>query len=311
MRRTLILAALLLTPALTAYAQGGSTPYPRATPDPLNPETGASKSVRRSEDLNRRSDALRMTRSLPPSVPSKKRQEFLEKIRPIYRESTDEERAFLAPAKEDAENYKRLANGRNSGLIRLLMDRGCAGRATVVNAAKECEGLTMPGGGSAYSFRTGDYRIARIADIVFNKGRFEALGVLNHGIMVDLGNIPIESVTKGTEGVRYLTKIKPSKDFAQAADLANKLTKGMKKDGRTYASILPVRDNSTYVLRSIAYEGESLQRAGGFVFNELELDKRRDVLIAFKVVRDFNGNDVTIAWKQLDDSRAPELRQKK
>ncbi|HUF02716.1 MAG TPA: hypothetical protein VMM38_00920 [Aridibacter sp.] len=306
MKKFLILTIALLGCTSLTYGQQ-DTPYPQATPNPINPEPQSADAVRRSEDLNRRSDALRMTQNLPPKVPDSKRKEFAAMIVPLYRESTDEEREFMAPSVEDKAAYERFAGKKNSGILRLVEDRGCADNAKVVSASFDCSRFSMPGAGSGYSFRFGDYRMHHIADIVFKKGNFEALGVLNHGIMIDLGDVPFETVSEMTEGVGYLTKIKPSKDFQQAAELADNLTMGIKEDGRTYASILPVKESSTYVIRSIAYEGEALRNVAGIIYNELEIDRRRDVLIAFRVVRLADGS-ATIVWKELDDSKAPKLK---
>lgn len=305
MKKFLVLAIVLLVGGSLAFGQQ-DTPYPRATPNPLYPGDRTEDAVRRSDELNRRSDALQMTMNLPPEIPDEKRREFAAMIEPLYRESTDEERAFMAVSDEDKAAYERFAGKKDSGIIRLAEDRGCADNAKVVSASFDCSRYSMPGAGSGYSFRFGDYRMHHIADIVFKKGNFEALGVLNHGIMVDLGDVPFEALTKKSEGVGYLTKIKPSKDFQQAAELADKLTKGINDGGRRYASILPVKENSTYVIRSIAYEGEALRNVAGIVFNELEVDKRRDVLIAFRVIRLADGS-ATIVWKELDDNKSPKL----
>ncbi len=71
----------------------------------------------------------------------------------------------------------------------------------------------MPGGGSSYSFRVGDYVINRLADINFRKGKFEALAVLTHGIIVSLGDVPIESLDLKSDGIKHLLKISPSQGF--------------------------------------------------------------------------------------------------
>lgn len=306
MRNILILTTFLLICAPFSFAQQ-DTPYPQPTPHPLYPDQQTQDAVRRSEDLNRRSDALRMTQNLPPKVPESKRKEFVQLIEPLYRESTDEEKAFMAPSEELAAPYSSFADKKDSGIFTIVEDRGCNSNPKVVSGSVDCSRYSMPGAGSGYSFRFGDYRMLHIADIVFKKGKLEALGVLNHGIMVDLGDVPLDSVTDKTEGVDYLTDIKPSRNFQEAAELADKLTKGINKKDRVYASILPLKEGSTYVIRSIAYDGEVLRNIGGIVYNELEMDKRRDVLIAFRVIRVADGR-ATIVWKKLDDDKPPKLK---
>ena len=306
MKNLLFLSMIVLVVPAVAVAQGDTTPYPQATPDPLYPSQRTEDAARRAEDLNRRSDALKMTQNLPPEVPGKNK-EFREMIEPLYRSSNDEERAYLAPDPEDSAAYQTFLRQKDTGIFRLVTDRGCADNVKVDSASADCSRLSMPGAGSGYSFRFGDYRMHHISDIVFRGSNFEALGTLNHGIMVDLGDIPIDGLDETSEGIAYIIGIKASKDFTQAADLAVKLQKGIEKDGRKYSSILPVRENSTYAIRSIAYDGEAIRKVGPYAYNEMDLDKRRDVLIVFRVIRLRDG-DATIIWKEIDNSKAPKLK---
>lgn len=308
MKKLLLLVLVAAFTAASAYGQGDPTPVPQGTPNPVIENQSTQDAMRRAEDLNRRSTDLQMTEKFPVKVPEKYK-EFQQLIEPLYRNSTGEERAFMAPASDDAAAFAELLRKKNTGIFKLISDRGCADNPKVVNASVDCSRYSMPGAGSGYSFRFGDYRMLHISDIVFRQGRLEALGVLNHGIMLNLGDVPIESVSEKTEGVEYVAKLKPTKDFAQAADLATRLQKGIKENGRTYASVLPILLNSTYVLRSIAYDGEALRKVGRFTYNEMELDNRRDVLVVFRVVR-LENNEATIVWKELDDSKAPKLKPK-
>lgn len=293
-----------------AKAQRPSTPVPQSTPNPLYETPEADSAVRRSEDLNRRSESLRLTEKFPVKDPAK-RKKFREVIRPLYRDSTKKERAFLAPMDEDRESNAAILSQKRTGIFRLIMNRGCAGGAKTVAASKACTGLTMPGAGSAYSFRIRDYRMHHISDINFNKHRLEALGVLTHGVVVDLGYVQLEDISLSTPGVVYLARVKPAKNFADAGAFADKLVKGFRKDGFVYGSMIPVRNSSTYVLRSIAYRGEAQRNVGGVVYNELLLDKRRDIIVAFKIVRLKEGTDATIVWKVLSDKKAPRLKPNK
>jgi len=311
MKRLLAGAFAAAVLAGAAFAQTRpTTPYPQGTPDPVYPSQGVENAMKRGEDLNRRSDELRMTENFPVKNRPKNK-ELFELLEPLYRHSTDEERTLMAADEADRNAFRDVTRDKHSGILKLIIYRGCADNVKVVDASVDCAQYTMPGAGSGYSFRFEDYRMHHISDIVFRKGRFEALGVLNHGIMVDLGDVPIDSVTDKTEGVPYLAKIKASRDFAEAADLATKLTKGIKEDGRTYASILPVQEGHTYVIRSIAYDGEALRKIGKYTYNEMDLDERRDVLVVFRVVRLTGGTEVTIVWKRLDDGKAPKLKPNK
>jgi hypothetical protein len=307
MRRSILLFCLFLLSGVGVYSQPGRNPQP-------TPVTGLSdtleRNVERSNDLNRRSENLRMTENFPVKN-DEERKAFRENVMPRYRETTDDEKKFLAPNSEDAAAFAKFLDQKNTGLTRLVASRGCADDPRVVNTSPQCEGRTMPGAGSAFSFRFGDYRILDLSDLNFKNNRFESLGVLNHGFIVNLGDTPLEEVTLGSNGVEYLDKLKPAKDFNKAAEIAQNLTKGIKDGDFTYASVLPAEVNKTYVLRVIAYQGEAPKEQGGFAYNEMELDKREDIIVAFRVVRLNPNEDVTILWKKLSDKKSPKLKPKK
>ena len=201
MKKLMFLVLTLLFLTTLAHAQSDGTPAPRPTPNPLIENQQTQDAMNRADDLNRRSDALRMTQEFPVKVPEKEKA-FRELIEPLYRNSTEEEMTFMAPDPDDSAPYRDFLKQKNTGIIKLVADRGCADNAKVVNASLDCSKYPMPGAGSGYSFRFGDYRMHHLSDIVFRNGKFESLGVLDHGIMVDLGDVPIDSVTEKSEGDR-------------------------------------------------------------------------------------------------------------
>ena len=227
-------------------------------------------------------------------------------VKPLYREPSKEEMSLLAPSSEDTENFADFLRQKNTGLIKLIADKGCD-KNTVVAASAHCSTYTMPGAGSAFSFRTNNYRMEHLADLNFTGKSFQALGSLIHGIMVNLGDVPLEKVDLQTEGISYLTNIRPASDIGKAQELADQLTKGIDNNGFVYRSILPVKENATYVLRSVAYDGVLPRTIRDISYNEFEFDKRRDVIIAFRVVRLDANESVTILWKELANKKASKL----
>jgi len=89
------------------------------------------------------------------------------------------------------------------------------------------------------------------------------------------------------------------------------IAKGVEADGFLYRKGQPVKESSTFAVRSIAYRGQYLRSVDGIQYDELEFDERRDVIVAFRVVdREPNGN-VTIVWQRLRDVQAPKLKVKR
>ena len=104
--------------------------------------------------------------------------------------------------------------------------------------------------------------------------------------------------------------IAPSEDMEKANELTEKLLseEGIKNGGFTYRSVVPVAENITYVLRSIAYRGNIYRTIQGMTYDELEFDKRREITVAFRVVRLEGEDNVTILWKELGNQKVPKLK---
>jgi hypothetical protein len=166
----------------------------------------------------------------------------------------------------------------------------------------------MPGGGSAFSFRQSDYQLWKLSDLLYDGKSFIAFGQMSLGFIVDLGDVPIESVGLESKALAYLLNFQPATDIASVTRQNNDLVDGIKLDGRLFKKFLPAVENHTYVLRSIAFRGKVPQQHFEIKYNELDFDKRKDVIVVFRVVRsDINGSK-TILWKTLQTKAAPELK---
>ena len=82
---------------------------------------------------------------------------------------------------------------------------------------------------------------------------------------------------------------------------------GIENDGFFYCRNLEASENTTYVLRSIAYRGSYYRAIEGFVYDELDFDERRDVTVAFRIVRR-DSESVTILWKILENQKSPAIK---
>lgn len=236
---------------------------------------------------------------------------FREEIKVLYRKSSKEELENIKPKAEDRERYAAFLRQPDTGLIRLMPDLGCAGNTKVVVVTAECLKYTMPGAGSSYSFRMNDYRTERLADLTFYNNTFQATGALLHGILTRIGDVSLEKVDLQTKGLKYLVDFKSVIDLEQARKVDRELINGIVKDGFVYRRGLNALENTTYVLRSIAYQGIVPRAIDGFTYNELDFDKRKDVMIAFRIVRVDSDKSVTIVWKQLSEKDSPKIKSKK
>jgi len=207
------------------------------------------------------------------------------------------EKRLLAPSSEDAQRFAEFLRLPETGIIRMYTP----GRRRVVTLDDLASGR-RPGFGayaSLYSFskqRHGNslhgYSDPRLgwAELRLLNGRLitgftgESLGVL-----VALGDVPIETVTPDTYGVTGLTNITPPADYFEAATLSRRNRAGFALEMFKYGSSLPVAENMTYVLRSTS-------------------NKRADLLVAFRVVRLEDGGSVTLLWRKLKGYPKPDWK---
>lgn len=228
----------------------------------------------------------------------------------FYRKPNKKEMKLLAPAHDYLEKYSTFLQQPDTGIIKLNADSSCVESRNVVNAQENCLQYSMPGAGTAYSFRVESYRLPYLADLTLSKDILKNDGVLQHGIMVSLGNVPIEDVTLQTNGLKYLVNFEPFLDSESLKSFDNQLRPGIKTDGFVYGLGFYAKNQNTYALRSIAYKGKVMRAYKGINYNELDYDKRKDIIVAFRVIdREENGN-LTILWKILARKDSPTLKSK-
>jgi hypothetical protein len=87
------------------------------------------------------------------------------------------------------------------------------------------------------------------------------------------------------------------------------LAHGVERDGYLYSRSLTANENTTYAVRAIAYRGRVLRAVKGVSYNELDFDKRRDIIVAFRIVQKEPDGSISILWNQLSDNEAPKMKQ--
>jgi hypothetical protein len=229
-------------------------------------------------------------------------------IEPLYRKPSKEELKIIAPKPELVKKFGEFLLQPNTGLTKLINDTGCAENTKIVVATNDCLKYTMPGAGNSYSFRVKNYRIPRLADLVFTDNSFQAAGVLVHGIIVNVGDVPLDKIGLQSDGVSFLAAFQPEVNYDNARTIDRKLIAGIRQNGFLYRRGLYAAENTTFVLRSIAYDGKYFRAINGVTYDEFEFDNRKDVIVAFRIVeRDSKGN-VTIIWKELQKKDAPVIK---
>ena len=201
MKTFIFLAFFIFSGIMSVFAQQPtppSTPVPQRTPDPAE---ATRRMIRQQEETNRRFDALRNSSNRANNNVS--RTIAIQNITNIYRKPTKDEFGLLAPNKEDLKEYAQFLRQSNTGLLKLIADKGCAENTNIVNASEVCLKYSMPGAGSSFSFRTANYRIRRLSDLTYTDDSFQSLGILAHAIIVNVGDIPLEQISLQTKGLNF------------------------------------------------------------------------------------------------------------
>lgn len=304
----LITILLVLTiSAMAALAQQPTPPPPPPTPAPT-PNYDAQRQI--NLEQQRRIAQFERLKNVGPGekkIDSRTQASYVE-ITKIYRKSTGKELAMLAPDANLLRIYKDFLHQPGTGITRLVADFGCGNDNAVIMVSDECLKYSMPGGGSSYSFRKGDYRIRRLADLTFSKNRFETSGLISHGILVNLGKADLRTINLDSAGLAFVVGFTPVTEFNAAQEIEGKLLRGIESSGFKYSSSSEVVENATFVLRSVAYNGDLYRSLNGILYDEFDFDKRLDVIVAFRVVETRPGESVTILWKELARKKVPKLK---
>lgn len=301
-----VVCCLLIVVAGAIHATGQSatpqpTPYvnPQPTPTPFRPiSSGLDRMMGRRE-------AARLT----PAEEARYQQYILSKyVDPIFRKPTKQELAAVEVDAAVLSRYKDFLKTPNSDIFKLVKDHGCDQNTAIVSASEECRVFSMPGGGNAYSFRIGNYRLRRYGDLSVRNGLFFVPGIFMHGILTVLGDEDPIDITLDSPGMAELQAIEPSTTKVAATEFGAMLAKGFERGGRLFAANAAVKLNTAYGLRVIAYRGKQMRAVVGATYNELERDKRRDVLVVFRVVNIDADGTSTIIYRVLLDKESPELK---
>ena len=215
---------------------------------------------------------------------------------------TREQKKSLSPDDTDLKRYDVFLSQPNTGLIRLFPDLGCE-TAMVVRADENCRNAIPMSG--FYSFREKKYTRDFLSDIRLKDGVLMNDGLLVQGFMVVLGDVALDDITLSSDGMKFLNDFVPDEHGAEALKQTGELLKGVKSGVYLYRKAMPVIENVTYILRSIAYRGSYVQKVDGKPFDLLAGDERLDLTVAFRVLKKNDAGSIILLWKELARKSAP------
>jgi hypothetical protein len=217
-----------------------------------------------------------------------------------------------APNPEDSAKYRDFLSQPKTGLFRLFPDLGCES-SLLIKADGDCTDAVSSSW--SYSFRQKDYSNDVLFDIRLKDDNFISDGFHSQGILVDLGDIPLQNISTAIEGIKFLIEFKPETRFENARNQFVQIDKGITSNNHFYTKTLKAKENTTYAARLIAYKRQfslsGFYRNGdSYIENnyfKLNNDKRIDLTVAFRVVRKDENGSITILWKELYRQSSPKL----
>jgi hypothetical protein len=307
---------LLCVSTLTFYdcsAQATQTP-PATQPTPTTTTTtnrnSAIEQQRRSREVD---DAFSDLRRLEISQTEQKPVANIlsEEINPLYRNPSKKVLANLMPDKELLAQNGAFLRQPETGIFKLSGETNCAVNAKVVVATEKCLLNDLPGAGTAYSFRVKSHRMLHLSDLILENNVIKTDSVLQQGILVKLGNMNLNEVSSQTDGMKFLLDFVPAANPQELQKNNEILNKGIKSEGFIYAYGLYVENKTTYALRSIAYRGRVMRSISGVDYNEMDYDKRKDVIVAFTIIEREPNGSITVLWKLIQSKDSPKIELKK
>ena len=308
MARILIVLVMVVVFTPLVHAQSETSPVPTPSPYLGRSETTLERIRRQDRDHERiAQDAYNKLHGQGAYADSRYTPEWRAKMVALYRKPKEKDLEAISPGQKHVQKYSNFLRAKNTGITKLVPFSGCGEAGKVVDVSEPCQKYAFPGHGSSYSFRAGAYRIRQLADITLYKNSLITRGVMAGVIYVELGNVPLENVTLKTKGMPFLADYRPEETPEDAVVASRRFAKGVDKDGFYYGRGVYVTPNSTFAMRSIAYRGKFFRREEGVEYNELEFDRRRDIIVAVRILEVEKDGAITIAWKILRDQKSPKL----
>jgi hypothetical protein len=293
--------SILLLTAILAAAQGSSQSQPSQDSQAAR-EAAVAGTIERA---NREAvQGARREMSRPAYGPVRRSNYYNKSM-------TEAQKKLLSPAPEDAARFAAFLKQSNTGIVKLL-PTGKHELSYTVSAQENPENiLPIRGGGAFYSFSEKTHSFGPWSEISLHEGHlvvgfaFETLGLL-----VSLGDLPLESVTLSTPGVDYLAGYTAPKTTTEAKAERNRHYMGFSQGNFEYGAALEGAANKTYAFRSISYRKQGRLSAifGGLYIPHPFEYAGADVIIAMRVIRSGDDGSVTLLWKRLKKLSTPKLK---
>lgn len=185
-------------------------------------------------------------------------------------------KGLLAPSAQDIAGSATFLKQKDTGLMKLLpretLERG---------ADRNAKRAKVRGGGAYYSFVFLSHDNLFGADLQLDQNTLSVSATEpNYGLLTDLGDVSLFDISADDSRAAFIATYKPARIGPDALCEIQRFNDGVTMNGSLYKLSVPVKVNSTYLLRSIKYRGS-------------------DLLVGFRIIRQESDGSITILWKLL------------
>lgn len=295
MRSTIVLAAAIICVcAITSVAQ-----LPVSTPDRSNVPTYAKRAQEGPQGAERKTlEAMRRDAGAAAGI--QRGRAIIDAQMAAMVEAEEANRLKFGPPRDYQLEFQEYLNTKaDTSLERIFEFKNC-GTGKVVTLAEIERCSTLPQireGGSYLSFRCKEGMLfdcvsKNRADIRYKGGSFTVGDGIVQGIIGNLGDVSIDSVTASHPAAKFLADYDFKQTLAKIAEQDKTLAAGIVAEGYRFSNSAHVSLNSTYVMRSVLYRH---RQEGQFFFPP----RGSDVRVVFKVVGIEPDGSAVILVKEL------------
>lgn len=300
MKKQLILILLLVNGSILAQSSGPVVEAEARRRGVAEDQARTAERIRKEQEFNRMKGVSELT-----SVANTSQRNLAVPVK-----LSKEQKKRRLPEAEDSAKFADFLKLPQTGLFKLFPNTGCFSR-NVVQVAEECKNAIPLS--NYYSFQKKDYT-GQTAELGLKDENFYSRGLLTNALLVNLGDIPIETVSLNSNGVKFLADYQPARNNKEVLAKQKESTEGIKDGNYQYSNSAPAIENTTYAVRVIAYQGKLLKTSWSsswvnhnFLNNLLKEDNRKDLIVVFRTVRKSEDGSLTILWKQLQLKDSPKI----
>lgn len=222
-----------------------------------------------AQDDYQHNEAHRKLRSL------EERQSSLPKTRRLKLQLSTTDAQKIQPSEIDLQNYAHFLKNKNTGIAKVFQDRKCNQQVIKTNDFRCIDAIQIYGNGSYFTFTERTYFRYYFTELYFADGVFKVYPLMDtsFGMIMDLGDVGLESIDKTSIQIKELVHFKAPKKITEV-------------NPQRFQRQTLVKRNNTFAARFIHYPNPYSEKV-------------RDGLYVFRVVGFNSDESVTIVWKKI------------